>query len=207
MNFIICSIALANLGGTFDVISYGEGAAGGVVAITQCMNIRLKIGYIQTVNHIPTNMWITHDMCHYGSATGSKSLLTSHQTRSNMNPVGCSFPQPASKCHYHDVTWESGRHTTGNSTTFSHYNDVIMGPMASQITSLTVVYSTVYSGTDQRKHQSSTSLAFVRGIHRSPVKFQHKGPVTRKMFPFADVIMNSLFMLTLKKKLRITRLL
>ena len=38
--------------------------------------------------------------------------------------------------------------------------------MASLITSLTVVYSTIYSGADQRKHQSSASLAFVRGIHR-----------------------------------------
>ena len=47
-----------------------------------------------------------------------------------------------------------------------HYNDVIMGAMASQITSLTIVFSTVYSGADQRKHQSSASLAFVRGIHR-----------------------------------------
>ena len=47
-----------------------------------------------------------------------------------------------------------------------HYNDVIMGAMASRITGLTIVYSTVYSGTDQRKHQSSASLAFVRGIHR-----------------------------------------
>ena len=49
-----------------------------------------------------------------------------------------------------------------------YYNDVIMSTMASQITSLTVVYLTVYSGADQRKHQSSASLAFVRGIHRSP---------------------------------------
>ena len=62
-----------------------------------------------------------------------------------------------------------------------HYNDVIMGTMASQITSLTIVYSTVYSGADQRKLQSSASLAFVWGIHRSPVNSQHKWPVTRKM--------------------------
>ena len=52
-----------------------------------------------------------------------------------------------------------------------------MGAMASQITSLTIVYSIVYSGTDQRKHQSSASLAFVRGIHRS-----------LKMFPYDDYI-------------------
>ena len=52
-----------------------------------------------------------------------------------------------------------------------------------------VVYSTVYSGPDQRKRQSTASLAFVRGIHRWPVNYPHKGPVTRRMFPFDDVIM------------------
>ena len=70
-----------------------------------------------------------------------------------------------------------------------HYDDVIMTMLASQITSLTVVYSIVYSGVNQRKHQSSASLAFVREIHRGPVNFPHKWPVTRKMFPFDDVIM------------------
>ena len=60
--------------------------------------------------------------------------------------------------------------------------------MASQITSLAIVYSTVYSDADQRKHQSSASLAFVRGIHRWPMNSPHKRPVTRKMFPFDDVI-------------------
>ena len=61
--------------------------------------------------------------------------------------------------------------------------------MASQITSFTIVYSAGYPGTDERKHQSSASLAFVRGIHRSPVNSPHKGSVTRKMFAFDDVIM------------------
>ena len=64
-----------------------------------------------------------------------------------------------------------------------------MGTIASQITSLTIVFSTVYLDADQRKHQSSASLAFVRGIHRRPVNSPHKWPVTRKMFPFDDVIM------------------
>ena len=71
----------------------------------------------------------------------------------------------------------------------SYYNDYIMSVVASQITSLAIVYSTVYSGADQTKHQSSASLAFVRGIHRSPGNSPHKGPVTRKIFPFDDVIM------------------
>ena len=71
----------------------------------------------------------------------------------------------------------------------AHYSDVIMSAMASQITSLMIVYSSFYSGADKRKRQSSASLGFVRGIHRRPVKSPHKGPVTRKMFPFDDVIM------------------
>ena len=70
-----------------------------------------------------------------------------------------------------------------------HYNDVIMGEIASQITNLTIVYSTVYSDADQRKHQSSASLALVRGIHRGPVNSPHKWQVKRKMIPFDDVIM------------------
>ena len=75
-----------------------------------------------------------------------------------------------------------------------------MSEIASQITSLTIVYSTVHSGADQSKHQSSASLAFVwenfprywpfvREIHRWPVNFPHKWPVTRKIFPLDDVIM------------------
>ena len=71
--------------------------------------------------------------------------------------------------------------------TDSHYCDVIMGAMTSQITSLTIVYPTVSSGAE-RKHQSSASLAFVRGIHCWPVNSPHKWPVTRKMFPFDNVI-------------------
>ena len=71
-----------------------------------------------------------------------------------------------------------------------HYNDVIMSEIASHITSLTIVYSIVYSDADQRIHQSSASLAFVREIQRGPVNSPHKCPVTRKMFPFDDVIMN-----------------
>ena len=67
-----------------------------------------------------------------------------------------------------------------------------MGALASQITSLTIVYSSVYSCADQSKHQSSASLAFVRGIHRWPVNTPHKWPVTRKMFPFDDVYMGDL---------------
>ena len=88
------------------------------------------------------------------------------------------------------VHWKPRVTYANRSITMTLY---VMSAMASQITSLTIVYSTVYScrhaGTDERKHQSSASLAFVRGIHRWPVNFPLKGPVTRKMFPFDDVIM------------------
>ena len=64
-----------------------------------------------------------------------------------------------------------------------------MGAMASQIASVTIVYSAVCPGVDQRKHQSSGSLAFVWGIHRWPVNSPHKWPVTQNIFPFYEVIM------------------
>ena len=82
-----------------------------------------------------------------------------------------------------------------------HYDDVTMTMLASQITSLTVVYSIVYSGVNQRKHQSSASLAFVWEIHRGPVNFPHKWPVTRKMFPFDDVIMSCIICLIMARLL------
>ena len=72
---------------------------------------------------------------------------------------------------------------------FVHYSDVIMTTIASQITRLTIVYSTLYICAGERKHESSAPLAFVRGIHRWPVNSPHKGPVTQKMFTFDDVIM------------------
>ena len=74
---------------------------------------------------------------------------------------------------------------------YIHNCDVIMGAIASQITSLMIVYSIIYSDADQRKHQSSASLAFVWGIHLWPVNSSHKEPVTRKMFSFDDVIMHT----------------
>ena len=80
-----------------------------------------------------------------------------------------------------------------------HNNEVIMVPIASQITSLTIVYSTVYSGADHRKHHNSASLAYVWGIHRLPVNSPHKGPVTRIFFPFDDVIMKGAAMMSGKE--------
>ena len=64
-----------------------------------------------------------------------------------------------------------------------------MNVMASQITSHTIVYSTVYS----RRRSKKTSKLRVTGLCavNSPVNSPHKGTVTRKMFPFDDVIMGT----------------
>ena len=74
---------------------------------------------------------------------------------------------------------------------WTFHSKFIIGAKASPITSLTIVNSTVHSGADQRKHQNSASLAFVRGIHQWLVNSPHKWPVARKIFPFDDVIMSS----------------
>ena len=84
------------------------------------------------------------------------------------------------------ITWRTG------DSALTHYGDVIMSVMASQITSVTIVHWTVCSEADQQKRLSSASLVFVRGIHRWPVNSSHTEPVTRKMFPFDDVIMEVL---------------
>ena len=77
------------------------------------------------------------------------------------------------------------------SFSWAHYGVVIMSAMASQITGVSIVCSSICLSADLRKHQSSASLAFVSGIHRWTVDSPHAGPVTRKMFPFDDVIMKS----------------
>ena len=63
-----------------------------------------------------------------------------------------------------------------------------MLPRTVNISKVVIIYSSIYLGTDERKHQSSASLAFVRGIHRSPVNSPQKGPITRKMFQLDDVV-------------------
>ena len=103
---------------------------------------------------------------------------------------------PASHGHQlgHEMQHRSGKVTKsmqcGAVETRSHYCDVIMSAMASQITGVSIVYSTVCSGTDLRKHQIPVSLAFRRGIHRWPMNSPHKGLVTRKTFPFENIIMS-----------------
>ena len=90
------------------------------------------------------------------------------------------------------VTWDqvSGGGVSRNHNRVEyHYCDVIMSTMASQVAGVSIVCSIVCSGTDQRKHQSSASPAFVRGTNWWPVNSPLKRPLTRKMFPFDDVIM------------------
>ena len=87
--------------------------------------------------------------------------------------------------HLHHLNTTDGRYKCiGAKPTqkYFHYHDVIMTMMTSQITSLTDVYSTVYSDADQRKHQSSASLAFVWGIHRDRWIPRTKGQLRGKCF-------------------------
>ena len=75
------------------------------------------------------------------------------------------------------------------STGIFHYSDVMMSAMASQITCVSIVYSTACSDTDGWKHQCSASLVFVRVIHWWQMNSPYKGPVAWKMFLFDCVIM------------------
>ena len=97
------------------------------------------------------------------------------------------------KCNFsmNCLIYKKLRQDTARRQTLIHYSGVTMGTVASQITSLTIVYSTAYSGEDQREHRRSASVAFMWGIHRWPVNSPHIWTVTRKMFPFDDVIMNA----------------
>ena len=93
-----------------------------------------------------------------------------------------------------DSAWETvsspdlmGQRWTVHMQPYWHYSDIIMGVMASQITSLTIVHPAVYSGAEWKK----TSRAFDQGIHRWPGNSPHKWPLARKMFPFDDIIMET----------------
>ena len=130
----------------------------------------LCCGPVQAVEKTTTNSRISSDemtfmWCHYVSP------LVTYWFNIIMNYSGS-----LSKCVYFT----------------KYYSDVTMSTMASQIFGVSTVCFAVCSDADQRKHQSSASLAFVRGIHRWLVNSPHKGPVTRKMFSFGDVFMINL---------------
>ena len=122
-------------------------------------------------------------------------LLWRHNERdgvSNHRRFDCLFNHFQAQIKEISKHWPLWGQSTGHNPLVNidiHYIDVIMSVMASQITSISIVYWTVCSGGYQRKYQSSTSLAFVRGNHRGPVDSPHKGPVTQKKYPIDDVIM------------------
>ena len=91
------------------------------------------------------------------------------------------------KCSLRSIITPNSASYHGHLST--HYNDVIMISMASQIIDVIIVRSIVSFGADQRKHQSSASPVFERGIHRWTENSPHKRLVTRKMFSFDDDIM------------------
>ena len=127
----------------------------------------------------------------------AKAMLSNYIIRNSLTPAQKSdkilwrreLINCVSALYNHSVTCHRTQRSGSHDCHIIHYDDVIIGAIASQITSLTIVYSAVYSGTDQSKHQSSASLAFVWGSHRGPVNSPHKWPVTRKILPFHDVIM------------------
>ena len=114
--------------------------------------------------------------------------ISADYNQQNISPFSksyiISFVQPSHTC----LRILSPIHGMINVNPCLHYWDVKMGAIASQNTCLTIVHSTIDSGA-YRREKKSASLAFVRGIHLWPVKFPHKWPVTRKIFPFDDIIM------------------
>ena len=122
------------------------------------------------------------------SATCSRAIEISNNKKHQCSAMlGLFEGNPVVTSYVHSVSMPWSRHFTLREQKefgdqLQHYTDVIMTTMASQITSLTVVYSTVYSDADQRKHQSSASLAFLWGIHRDRWISRTKGQLRRKCF-------------------------
>ena len=114
--------------------------------------------------------------CQTGPEPLSTSMLIYCQS---IGPIGTNFAEVSIKRGW---AWFNNLHLE-----MYNDNDVIMGTIASQITSLTSVYSTVYSGTDERKHQSSASLAFMNSAVTG--EFPTQMTSYAEMFPFDDVIM------------------
>ena len=132
----------------------------------------LVLSLLLTWTNCWTNSRVTGDFRGHETHVTSKCVFQTDTSRGWNPPFLCQWDRWCIS-----LRWQHGSHIrrgTVHSRSllprhFHHYGDVIMGAIASQITSLTIVYSTVYSDADQRKHQSSASLAFARGIHRGPV--------------------------------------
>ena len=109
--------------------------------------------------------------------------IQNFSTKSAFEYVVIQFVQPSMYAHDQAIKSSNRRST--------HYDDVIMTTLASQITSLAIVYLIVYSGVDQRKKSKLRVTGLCVGNSPGPVNSPHKGPVARKFFPINDVIMNS----------------
>ena len=151
----------------------------------------MKLGII-----LRTILLLFHDLCKIAPRNGTFNEHLQYSLLSNtIFPIFCLSVRVIT---YHTdkacIMCKKRKQNQGCNNIFL-FSDVIMSTMASQITSLAIVYSNVYSGEDQRKYQNSASLAFVRRIHRWPVNSPHKGPVTRKMFPFDESSCTNLYVL------------
>ena len=170
MVFIFCAnfVILASIGGD---LSRGQAQNG--------INCDFKIRFDLETQSQPTPR--TTRILNNMFSTSGPNLVTLAWTVT-------SYPAISSGLTHMDM------HTKTQATTIpeGRYNDVIMSVMASQITGVSIVCSTVGSGADQRKYQSSASLALVQGIHRWPTYSLHKRPVTQKGLSFDDVIMSNL---------------
>ena len=147
----------------------------------------LNLGELLTYNILPCQKWLSFQhilyslwslniWCYYIRQDFPSTIMEMYQ----MNIISWLTLDILSKCR---------RFQESHCTVTTHHSDVIMSSMATQITGVSMVYSTHYSDADPRKHQSSASLAFVRGIHRWPVNSLHKGPVMWKIFSLDEVIM------------------
>ena len=123
----------------------------GTVALKSKKNCDNIFRYVHYLN-IKTNIWIVRCVSQIREFNGFMWSVGKYIK------VTLAFKNILSYHHTYIGNYERENMST-------HYNDVIMSTMVSQITSLTIVYSTVYSGADQRKHQSSAPLTFLRGIH------------------------------------------
>ena len=150
---------------------------GGIMLICVRMNYSLTLSGAFLTEHIFVSKkepLVTTNI-HKSASRYRKYYISRNITKNDYSEWCCldhTLDGPFDSLKDHDVKMFPVHH---------HYSDVIWGAIASQITSLTIVYSTVCSGVDQRKHQSSASLAIVRGIHRWPVNSPHKWPLTRKV--------------------------
>ena len=138
---------------------------------------------------LPTTVPVFWNVSTHFSYPCANSVAAS-STRCHLNRRKLNTYRDTHPPSWENSTWQVPSQLSHSDTGhFVHYSGVIRGAITSQIASLTIVYSLVYSGANQGNHQSSASLAFGWGIHRWPVNSPHKWPVMRNMFPFDDVIM------------------